>query len=192
MKVDMSKLVEEPANVAPKAEKAPKKKIKQVVPKPVEEEDKEEEEEDEYDNFDKHPKMKAFLLVTAMVGGLGLFVWNMTGFVNSMRLDNQGSASSIVYEMKDLNSFMGGSEGSGASADTGVEATEEPEENKASADTARDGPADSGETEDDADTWKKKAEDADNERALMEQKLKNAEDMLDSALQKLDGSSDNE
>ena len=188
MKVDMSKLVEESEDVAPKVKKAPKKKAKQVAPEPVEED----EEEDEYDNSDKHPKMKAFLLVTAMVGGLGLFVWNMTGFANSMRLDNQGSASSIVYEMKDLNNFMGGSEGSGASADTGTKTTEESEGNKASADTARDGPADGGETEDDADTWKKKAEDADNERALMEQKLKNAEDMLDSALQKLDGSSDNE
>ena len=41
-----------------------------------------------------------------MVGGFALFVWNMTGFVNNMRMDSQGSATSIIQEMESLDDFM--------------------------------------------------------------------------------------
>lgn len=78
-------------------------------PEDVEEPEELEEELEEQadpDESGKRPKLKAFLLIAAMVGGFALFVWNMTGLVNNMRLDNQGSADRIVYEMEDLSGRM--------------------------------------------------------------------------------------
>lgn len=68
--------------------------------------EEEPEEQADPDESGERSKLKAFLLIAAMVGGFALFVWNMTGLVNNMRLDNQGSAGRIVYEMEDLNGRM--------------------------------------------------------------------------------------
>lgn len=160
-----------------------------IKTKSIKTEDVDDVEDDEYDNSDKHPKLKTFLLITLMLVGLGLFVWNMTNFVNHMRLDNQGSASNIVYEMQDLNNFMGNSDGSGATK------AEDTTESKVSADAPRDGPTPEDNHSDsesnDVDSLRKELEDTKNEMALKELELKNAEDMLDSALKKLEGTSGN-
>lgn len=147
-------------------------------------------EEDEFDNSDKHSKLKTFLLVAAMVGGLGLFVWNMTGLVNNMRLDNQGSASSIVYERQDLKNAVGGSEGSEINTDATSEGA-------ISTDAARDGPS----SEDDSSknsnvtnsktnpvnenkdtaTLQKELDEANNKIELLKQENKVAKEMLESS-----------
>lgn len=150
-----------------------------------------EEEDDEYDESDKHSKLKTFLLVVAMVGGFGLFVWNMTGLVNNMRLDNQGFAVNTVYDMEELGDFMENmGEGSQASDTPASDKTE----SGVSTDAARDGPgaAESGNAAQVADrdgssdtaALRKEVQDALNEAALVKQELKNAEDMLDSSLQR--------
>lgn len=146
--------------------------------------------EDEFDESDKHSKIKTFLLVAAMIGGFGLFVWNMTGIVNNMRLDNQGYAVNTVREMEDLKSFMN----TGGSGSTTVSATEQ--ESRTSTDTARDGPGsdDSGSGASGSSSYANESEEikalrqevqnARNEAALVKQELKNAEDMLDSSLRR--------
>lgn len=148
-----------------------------------------EEDEDEIDESDKHSKFKTFLMVALMVGGFGLFVWNMTGLVNNMRLDSQGHAVNVVYDMEDLGSFMDSSDGSGST--TVIDA--EKIESEVSTDAARDGPKSgnssdtmyiepsAGESNDMAEL-RKKVQDALNEAAFVKQELKNAEDMLDSSL----------
>lgn len=137
------------------------------------------------DESDKHSKLKTLILVAAMVGGFGLFVWNMTGLVNNMRLSTQGSATSIVYEMEDLQSFLN----IGNDEESGTVPVSDLTEKNSSADAARDGPADSGgasETEVPADTdtaaLMQERDEAKNEAAFVRQQLKNAEDMLDSSL----------
>lgn len=149
--------------------------------------------EGELDESDRHSRLKTFLLVAAMIGGFGLFVWNMTGLVNNMRLDNQGYPVNIVYEMENLDDFRNGAEGSAATTDTGQ--TEE-----VTTDAVRDGPGppavqaaeDTGTVkapDGDAGTtaaMQQEMQDIRNENALLKQELKNAEDMLDSALERLD------
>lgn len=148
-----------------------------------------EEDEDEIDESDKHSKFKTFLMVALMVGGFGLFVWNMTGLVNNMRLDSQGHAVNVVYDMEDLGSFMDSSDGSGSTTVIDTEKIE----SEVSTDAARDGPKSgnssdtmyiepsAGESNDMAEL-RKKVQDALNEAAFVKQELKNAEDMLDSSL----------
>ena len=170
MKVDMSRLNEISAVTGETNAPDDIKETDAVLP--VDEED------DAYDNSDRHSGLKAFLLMLAMLGGLALFVWNMTAIVNNMRLDNQGAASSIVYELKDLTGFGDGEEGSGAEEPKNVSGS------AVSTDTPRDGP---GETpgpagDDEIAALKQEADDAKNEAALVRQELKNAEDMLDSSL----------
>lgn len=137
------------------------------------------EEDDEFDNSGSHSKLKTFLLVTAMLAGLGLFVWNMTGLVNNMRLDNQGSASSIVYGIQELGDFLGGSEGSSAE-DAG-----DTQEGGASTDAIRDGPEESAESDtsesDDIKELKKELEETKNELALKEQENSIMKDYLETA-----------
>lgn len=172
---------------------------------------------DKYDESGKSSKLKTFLLVMLMVGGFVLFVWNMYGFVNNMRLQNQGSATTnVVYDASDrLDAFMD-TEGSAT-----VEVTTE-----ASTEEAEDSPGDTAAVPDDVaipdsdvdviDTavytstkgetttensgnsssvvynseseavaaLQKEVEEANNHAALVEQELKNAEDMLDSSLQR--------
>lgn len=152
-------------------------------------EEVEEDEDDEIDESDKHSKLKTFLMVALMVGGFGLFVWNMTGLVNNMRLDNQGHAINVVYDMEDLGSFMDSSDGSGSTTVTDAEKTE----SEVSTDAARDGPTSetpsaamhiepsAGESSDMAEL-RQEVQDALNEAAFVKQELKNAEDMLDSSL----------
>lgn len=84
---------------------------------------------DEYDESGKSSKLKTFLLVMLMVCGFALFVYNMYGFVNNMRLQNQGSATTnVVYDASDrLDAFMD-TEGS-ATVEAATEAsTEEAED----------------------------------------------------------------
>lgn len=121
------------------------------------------------DDTGGHSRAKTFLLAGTVACGLCLFVWNMTGFVNSMRLDNQGSAKSIVNEVQD---FFGSTEGSGAAYADGTEALDETK---------------AGETvyaneSEELKALRKEAKDAKNEAALLKQELKNAEDMLSSSL----------
>ena len=145
-----------------------------------------EETTDAFDESDKHSRLKTFLLIVAMVGGFGLFVWNMTNFVNNMRLDSQGYPVNAVYEMEDLNDFMN-TDNRDDSAATNVD---DQTESEVSTDATRDGPESEPDdissdiADDDADTLRQKAQDALNEAALVRQELKNAEDMLDSSLQR--------
>lgn len=150
----------------------------------------EDEDEDEYDEdeSDSHSKLKTALLVAAMVGGFALFVWNMTGLVNNMRLDNQGSATNIVYDMEDLSSFM---DMSGSGSYTVDPATLESE---VSTNSSRDGPSSvmAAETDDERqesvsgdatyDELKKLADEAVNDKALTERELEQAAEMLDASL----------
>ena len=151
--------------------------------------DDEDDDEDDIDESDKHSKLKTFILVAAMIGGFGLFVWNMTGLVNNMRLDSQRHAINVVYDMEDLGSFMNSSDGSGSTTVTDAEKME----SEVSTDAARDGPASgnssgtmhiepsAGESNDMAEL-RQEVQDALNEVAFVKQELKNAEDMLDSSL----------
>lgn len=178
MKVNMS-VLNDISLVTPEEEPVLKQPVEQTETKDIKQV-----ENDESVRPKKHSKLAPVLLVAGMLSGLGLFVWNMTGYVNNMRLDNQGTASNIVYEKQDLLNSVGNSEGSGA------------EENKASADTFSDRPSSeekySNSENNDVDSLRKELEDAKNEAALTKQELKNAEDMLDTALKKLDESSGNE
>lgn len=165
------------------------KDMKAAVEADMKEDEADEEEDDEEDESDKHSKIKTLLLIAAMVGGLGLFVWNMTGLVNNMRLDDQGYAVNVVYDMEDLGSFMDSSNSSG-SVTVPIEQTE----GEVTTDAARDGP--DTETDDKSGSvsyaneseeitvLRQEVEDALNEAALVRQELKNAEDMLDSSLQR--------
>lgn len=150
------------------------------------------EEEDGLDESDSHSRLKTFLLLAAMIGGFGLFVWNMTGLVNSMRLDNQGMAN-IVYEM-DLDDFRDGNDNLRPAADENML----PEEGGNSVDAARDGPVekppDPGGTEqpgsgaqymdesEEVAALRQQLADTENEMALLRQKQGVTEDMLDSSL----------
>lgn len=151
------------------------------------------EEDEEIDESDSHSKLKTALLVAAMVGGFALFVWNMTGFVNNMRMDSQGSATSIIQEMESLDDFMD-RDGSAA-----VDVNEAPER-EVPMDADRDGPAasedDSGqetktyenESEEMA-ALRKELDQAVKDRELTERELANAEKMLDAALAREAGAS---
>ncbi|WP_300961239.1 hypothetical protein, partial [Faecalibaculum rodentium] len=151
------------------------------------------EEDEEIDESDSHSKLKTALLVAAMVGGFALFVWNMTGFVNNMRMDSQGSATSIIQEMESLDDFMD-RDGSAA-----VDVNEAPER-EVPTDADRDGPAasedDSGqetktyenESEEMA-ALRKELDQAVKDRELTERELANAEKMLDAALAREAGAS---
>lgn len=152
----------------------------------VEEDADDGEEDEEIDESDSHSKLKTALLVAAMVGGFALFVWNMTGFVNNMRMDSQGSATSIIQEMESLDDFMD-RDGSAA-----VDVNEAPER-EVPTDADRDGPAasedDSGqetktyenESEEMA-ALRKELDQAVKDKELTERELANAEKMLDAAL----------
>lgn len=142
--------------------------------------------EDEIDESDKHSKLKTALLVAAMVGGFALFVWNMTGLVNNMRMDSQGSATSIIQEMESLDDFMD-SDGSAA-----VDVNDAPER-EVPTDADRDGPAvnesDGGhETKtyenesDEMAALRAERDQAVKDKELTERELANAEKMLDAAL----------
>ncbi len=196
MKVDMALLSgEAEAEVKPVPAPAAKIPVSDDTDS-VDIDDGEEEEdgEDELDESSSHSKLKTFLLIAAMVGGFGLFVWNMTGLVNNMRLDSQGTANTnIVYEYN-LEDFMGSSENGSVTIDV-----EDHEESEVSTDAVRDGPEsdESGSTGLDdhmasetggsgdaatASELEQELRDAKNHAALVEQELKNAEDMLDSSL----------
>lgn len=162
--------------------------------------DKEAQAEEEYteddsteeDESDSHSKLKTVLLVAAMVGGFALFVWNMTGLVNNLRLDNQGSATNIVYDVGDLNNFMDVS-GSGS-----VPVDESTTESEVSTDAARDGPSAAAAMEPentgvDSDTTgtsdsdlTKERDEALNDKALTERELEQASEMLDASLMRED------
>lgn len=181
MKVNMSMIDDENLKAKAKQITEPVEEVKEMEAGVLEEED------DEFDNSDKHSKLKTVFLVGTMLVGLGLFVWNMTGLVNNMRLDNQGSASSIVYEMQELGNFLGGSEGSSAT-DAG-----DVTEGETSTEAIRDGPEDSSEEtkayaneSEEMEALRQELKDAKNEAALVKQELKNAEDMLNSALTRED------
>lgn len=194
MKVNMALLEgEEEVQVALSPVKEADPVIEVDVAEDEDEEDEEDEDDDEdddeIDESDSHSKLKTFLLVAVMVGGFGLFVWNMTGLVNNMRLNNQGRAVNVVNSVENLGSFMNSGTGSGATA---VDAEEK--ESEVSTDAARDGPSyddsggsrividASGDESEDMAALRKELEDAVNEAALVKQELKVAEDMLDSAL----------
>ena len=187
MKVDMSMLMEE--------EDAPKKAS--GIPEadsgePQAEEEDTEEDEAEEDESDSHSKLKTMLLIAAMVGGFALFVWNMTGLVNNLRLDNQGSATNIVYDVEDLSSFMDMS-GSGS-----VPVDESTTESEVSTDAARDGPpaataAEPGDVHAGSDTVNrndselaKERDEALNDKAFTERELEQAAEMLDASLMRED------
>lgn len=141
--------------------------------------------EDE-DESDSHSRLKTALLIAAMMGGFAIFVWNMTGLVNNMRLDNQGAATSIVYDVEDLSSFMDMSESGSCTVDPAVLESEE------STDAARDGPSSvmAAEADDGQQTvsggtdeeLRKAADEAMNDKALKERELEQAAEMLDASL----------
>lgn len=145
--------------------------------------------EKEIDESDKHSKLKTVILIAAMACGFLLFVWNMIHLVNNMRLDNQGSATSIVYEADErIGDFMG-SDGSGS---IDVADVHDQPESEVSTDAARDGPGSEDERErptyanesDEMAALRQERDDAKNNEELMRRQLKNAEDMLDSSLQR--------
>lgn len=151
------------------------------------------EEDEEIDESDSHSKLKTALLVAAMVGGFALFVWNMTGLVNNMRMDSQGSATSIIQEMESLDDFMD-SDGSAA-----VDVNDAPER-EVPTDADRDGPAvnesDRGhETKtyenesDEMAALRAERDQAVKDKELTERELANAEKMLDAALAREAGAS---
>lgn len=193
MKVNMALLGEEQEEEKPVLEEMPARKPKkQPEPEPEQDEDEEEPEEepdedDEDDQSDKHSKLKTALLVAMMLGGFVILVSNMMGLVNNMRLDNQGSATtSIVYEAQDkIDSFFDmGDDGSVTIS------VDDHKESEVPTDAARDGPEDEAEApsyEDESSAiaaMRKQVDEANNYAALKEQELKNAEDMLDSSLQR--------
>lgn len=191
MRVNVALLTEE----EPKDVEIPKKQAKTQKPEVLTEDD----EDNEIDESNSHSKIKTFLLVAAMVGGFGLFVWNMTSLVNNMRLSGQGQAVSAAYDIS-LEDFT--------DDDFGYldDAAEMSDTHDDAADAAgRDSPGDraapeqendlSGETEEtahmedvaqEADTdnseWKEKARAAEEKAMMTELELKHAEDMLDSVL----------
>lgn len=156
--------------------------------------EEEPEEQADPDESGERSKLKAFLLIAAMVGGFALFVWNMTGLVNNMRLDNQGSAGRIVYEMEDLNGRM---DEEPDEADEG-----EPSESQDAEEDpggARDGPEDAsgdaaGEEQDEDKPavqepvqYKSESEAIQamkNDIALKDRELEQAAEMLDAALKR--------
>lgn len=184
MKVNMVLISGEPEEeiVNKKGPPEKKRKEKKAAEKPVEE-PKEEEEDEVLDESDKHSKIKTVLLVAAMIGGFAIFVWNMTNLVNNMRLDNQGSPS-VVYETDERLDSYTGEEGSGA-----VDVSELSEEETPEDDTVRAGPGDTeapvyaNESEEMA-ALRQERDEARNNEELMRRQLKNAEDMLDSSLQR--------
>lgn len=149
--------------------------------------DEEEDEEDD-DESDSHSKLKTVLLVAAMVGGFALFVWNMTGLVNNMRLDNQGTATNIVYDIEDMSSMMDLSGSGSVPVDPAIQ------ESEVSTDAARDGPASAMAAEQDEeqqDTGRDNADESElqelydemaNSKALTERELEQAAEMLDASL----------
>lgn len=163
-------------------------------PEEAEELEEEPEEQTDPDESRERSKIKAFLLIAAMVGGFALFVWNMTGLVNNMRLDNQGSADRIVYEMEDLSGRM---DEEPDEADEG-----EPSESQGSEDDpggARDGPEDAsgdaaGEEQDknipaaqepvQYGSESEAIQAMKNDIALKDRELEQAAEMLDAALKR--------
>lgn len=149
--------------------------------------DEEEDEEDD-DESDSHSKLKTVLLIAAMVGGFALFVWNMTGLVNNMRLDNQGTATNIVYDIEDMSSMMDLSGSGSVPVDPAIQ------ESEVSTDAARDGPASAMAAEQDEerqDTGRDNADESElqelydemaNSKALTERELEQAAEMLDASL----------
>lgn len=135
--------------------------------------------EDEIDESSKHSKLKTFILVAAMIGGFGLFVWNMTGLVNNMRLDNQGHAMNIVYEMEELEDFMNGNDSSSLSDNS----ADDYEKNKVSTEAIRDGPEYQNDDNDEITELKEELKKANDDIALKQQELNIAEEMLDHSLQ---------
>lgn len=163
---------------------------------PVEAEELEEEPEEQADPDEsgERSKLKAFLLIAAMVGGFALFVWNMTGLVNNMRLDNQGSADRIVYEMEDLSGRMDEepdeadegepSEGQGSEEDAGG-ARDGPED--ASGDAAGEEQAEDEPAAQEPVQYGSESEAIQamkNDIALKDRELEQAAEMLDAALKR--------
>lgn len=146
------------------------------------------EDEEDDDESDSHSKLKTVLLVAAMVGGFALFVWNMTGLVNNMRLDNQGAATNIVYDIEDMSSMMDLSGSGSVPVDPAIQ------ESEVSTDAARDGPASAMAAEQDEeqqDTDRDNADESElqelydemaNSKALTERELEQAAEMLDASL----------
>lgn len=151
-------------------------------------EGEDEEDDDDDDESDSHSKLKTVLLVAAMVGGFALFVWNMTGLVNNMRLDNQGTATNIVYDIEDMSSMMDLSGSGSVPVDPAIQ------ESEVSTDAARDGPASAMAAEQDEeqqDTGRDNADESElqelydemaNSKALTERELEQAAEMLDASL----------
>lgn len=143
--------------------------------------------DDEEDESDSHSRLKTALLVALMLGGFAVFVFNMMGFVNNVRLDNQGTPNAIYEELDRLEHFL--DVGDDGSVTVSVA---EREESEVPTHADRDGPpggaaqtASPGSGDEDKDS-QKAVDDALNYAALKEQELKNAEDMLDSALRRND------
>lgn len=147
-----------------------------------------EEDEDEDDDIDEsgsHSKLKTFLLIAAMIGGFGLFVWNMTGLVNNMRLDNQGYAVNVVREMENIDDYESmDDDGESSNADDQVES-------EVSTDAARDGPGEEDSENPESSAGIDNVQHTDeseeltalrNEVELLKQERKIVEDMLDSSL----------
>lgn len=190
MKVDMaliSSMNEKPQTGTDKSAAENTEKPAAVVAAEKKADDKKEEEEvKKPEKPEKHSKFKTFLVVIIMIVGFVLLVWNLTALVNNKRLDDQGSAVNIVYEMEDLESFMGNTEGSGATNIT------DKTENEMPTDTGNEDTEPEDDTEDivyaneseEMAALRKEAKEARNEAALVRQELKNAEDMLDSSLQR--------
>lgn len=141
-------------------------------------------------NKDRRSGIKIFMAAGAIVTGLGLFVWSMTSFVNNMRLNDQGHASSVVYDMQNLASFSGdGLEGSAATSMDEEEppagdgenpsGSEEAQEEETGSDISQ---ADYTNDSEEVAALRQEAKAARDEAALAKQELKNAEDMLDASL----------
>lgn len=143
--------------------------------------------DDEEDESDSHSRLKTALLVVLMLGGFAVFVFNMMGFVNNVRLDNQGTPNAIYEELDRLEHFLDVGEDGSVTVSVA-----EREESEVPTHADRDGPpggvaetASPGSEDTDEDS-QKAIDDALNYAALKEQELKNAEDMLDSALRRND------
>lgn len=147
--------------------------------------DAEEDEDDDIDESGSHSKLKTFLLIAAMIGGFGLFVWNMTGLVNNMRLDNQGYAVNVVREMENIDDYESmDDDGESSNADDQVES-------EVSTDAARDGPGEEDSENPESSAGINNVQHTDeseeltalrNEVELLKQERKIVEDMLDSSL----------
>lgn len=114
----------------------------------------------------RRPRLKVFLIGTFMVGGLALVVWSMTNFVNNMRLDNQGSASSVVYKMQDLESFK--ADGSKGSAAADVDEDKEPSDSVRAASDVPDGDSDEEDYKGHADTDDEDSDMPDNKKQALD------------------------